>query len=518
MTDLERQVRELLDEKSRESHVTPRAPKEVLRRARWRQTLVGLVTAVTVAAVVTGSIAGLSAVVGPSEPDVVIGGTDSRTVTMAGVTVTYPSEWTMVDLWPLAQSIVTSEVLTVSGPDGSTTWQETPIDIPSGLPVFQLSSTDLGLGPTCWSGNDILRPLPDTEAFLYVAYDIDALQRPDLPTGSWPVELQSGSGVCGDGYYARWVSSRGTPYLAFAGFGPNVSAEDRQAVFDAFASMSFHALELNTLPAESVPGYVIDGVYVGDLEYTLEVRPAADGGLDMSLVNGRQPEVAIAGLGGVGNPGDPDVQYNVSAVVRLTDDGTPVDVGSVAFGVVSERVAAVEARVPGAGTFPGTIVPIPSSLGSSYRAFRVEMPGSPRGTLIALDADGNVIAEEPLAPAEPTSEPTPGFSADWAQSSLRISLTVAKVYFTDAASYAGFDPKAAVSIEPTLTYNTSTTALVGEISIRAVTDSTILLVTRSFDGRLWCIADHTDENGRTWYGTTDAQSIAECHGDVPVWG
>ena len=518
MTDLEQQVRELLEEKSRESHVAPQATKRVLGRARRRQAAVVLVSVVAVATIVTGSIAGLNAIAGPSKPDLVVGGSESRTATIAGVTVTYPSEWTMIDLWPLAQHIVTSYVTTATGPDGSSTSQETPAEAPSGLPIFQLLNADLGLAPTCMSGATGLPSLPYTGATLYVAYNRDALQRPDLSTGTWPVQLRSGSGACGDGYYARWVSSDGTPYLAYAGFGPDVSAKDRQAVFNTFASMSFSALELNTLPAETWQGYVLDSFRLGENDYMLEARPSSVGGVDLSLVNGRQPELSLGGLGGVGNPGDPDVQYNVGTASRVTGDGKAVDVGSVAFGVVSQRVSRVEARVPGAGTFIGTIVTIPPSLESSYRAFLVWMPGTPSGSLVALDAQGNVIAEEPLASAEPTSEPTPTFSADWAQSSLRISLTVAKVYYTDAASYAGFDPDEAASIEPTLTYNTSSTALEGEISIRAVTASTILLVTRSSDGGLWCIADDTDENGGTWYGTTDAQTIAECHGDISAWG
>ncbi len=517
MTDLEQQVRELLEEKSRESHVAPQATKRVLGRARRRQAAVVLVSVVAVATIVTGSIAGLNAIAGPSKPDLVVGGSESRTATIAGVTVTYPSEWTMIDLWPLAQHIVTSYVTTATGPDGSSTWQETPAEAPSGLPIFQLLNADLGLAPTCMSGATGLPSLPYTGATLYVAYNRDALQRPDLSTGTWPVQLRSGSGACGDGYYARWVSSDGTPYLAYAGFGPDVSAKDRQAVFNTFASMSFSALELNTLPAETWQGYVLDSFRLGENDYTLEARPSSVGGVDLSLVNGRQPELSLGGLGGVGNPGDPDVQYNVGTASRVTGAGSAIDIGSVAFGVVSERVAAIEARVPDAGTYAGTIVPIPASLESTYRAFHVEMPGTPRGSLVALDAEGNVIAEEPLAPAEPISEPTGTFSARWAKSSLRHSLIAASVHHEDRGTYVGFDPKRAASLAPLVSYNTSNLAVEGEISIRAVTDSTILLVTRSSDGNLWCIADNAATSVWT-YGTTDAQTIAECHGDVSVWG
>jgi len=512
MNELEQELRELLETKSRESRIEPRAPRKVLRRARRRQAGVALATAVTVAAVVIGSIAGLSAILGPSPSQQVAGGTDARTATIAGVTVMYPAEWTMVDLWPLSNSIVVS-----SGPTTNTGLTlPSGGQVPSGIPVFQLSNHDLGLTSACTG----TAPAGD-QALLYVAMNGGPyLVNPD-GSPKWSSHLTPGDGPCGQGLYAyreTTTANLAAPYLVFAGLGPDVSEADRQAVFEAFDSLSFAWIQLEP-PAETTPGYVLDAVRLGGLDCTLEGRPAADGGLEIALVYGRQPEAGRIDLGGVGRPGDPDVQYSVSAWSGLTAYGGSGDLGSVVFGVVSERVARVEARIPGAGTFVGTIVPIPSSLGSAYRAFHIEVFERAGGSLVALDADGNVIAEEPLAPAEPTSAPAPLVAPeDEAKSWLRNALAAALTYYTDGGTFVGFDPKQAVTIEPSLAYNTSRMPVEGEITIRDVTDTTILLVTQDANGSNWCLADDTGKNGGTTYGGADAQTVAECSGDISTWG
>jgi hypothetical protein len=93
----------------------------------------------------------------------------------------------------------------------------------------------------------------------------------------------------------------------------------------------------------------------------------------------------------------------------------------------------------------------------------------------------------------------------------------ALTYYTDGATFVGFDPKTAGSIEPSLVFNASPMSREGEISIREVTRSTILLTTQSSDGLLWCIADDQGA-GKATYDRSDAQTIGECAGDVSAWG
>jgi hypothetical protein len=110
----------------------------------------------------------------------------------------------------------------------------------------------------------------------------------------------------------------------------------------------------------------------------------------------------------------------------------------------------------------------------------------------------------------PQSSPKPTTDAQM-QSRLRNALVAGLTYFTDSSTFVGFGPQEAAFIigHPDEVYNTSTTAVMGEISIRDVTANTILLVGETSTGNVWCIAqDHAADH--TTYGTTDAQTIADC--------
>jgi hypothetical protein len=436
-----------------------------------------------------------------------------RTVTVLGVTVTSPSSWTLVDLWPLAHSIAT-------WPDPAGSRIDVPPDIRDrgGLPVLQVSNDDLGLTSACTGTS----PTGD-EAVLYVAVNGGPyIVNPD-GSPKWSQDLTQGDGPCGEGMYAYREATSGNvsrPYLVFAGLGPDVSAADRQAVLDAFASLDFAPVDLLP-PAETTPGYVLDGLQLGENEYTVEARAASGDGVDISFVNGRQPEVSSVRFPGVGRPGDPDLQFAFSGLVRLTAPESwpglpPTNVALAMFGVASDRVAAVQVRMPPTGTFEPPILQIPSSLGTSFSAFDIQVPPLTGGTVVALGAAGNVVAEVPLGTPAQGGSPsaTPPLEA---QSSLRNAIAAALTYYTDGATFVGFDPKTAVSIEPSLVFNTSPAALPGEISIREVTRSTILLTTLSTDGLAWCIADD-QSTGTTTYDRLDAQTMGECAGDISAWG
>ena len=106
-----------------------------------------------------------------------------------------------------------------------------------------------------------------------------------------------------------------------------------------------------------------------------------------------------------------------------------------------------------------------------------------------------------------------------AQSDLRNALTAAKAYYTDSDSYTGFTADAAGTtndgegIEPALTWNTSATSVEGEVSVRAVTDSTVLLSTRSASTAIFCIADNAAPGGSgTTQGTGEQTTVAGCTG------
>lgn len=102
-------------------------------------------------------------------------------------------------------------------------------------------------------------------------------------------------------------------------------------------------------------------------------------------------------------------------------------------------------------------------------------------------------------------------SARLAQSALRNAIVAAKVLYTDYDSYANVTAEDMAMVEPSLSFDTSSTATSGTVSIRDVQDQSIVLVTRSSDGDAFCIADDVTGSG-TAFGQTDAQTAAECTG------
>jgi hypothetical protein len=519
MDDLDRDLRTLdsIDAPDLWQDIARRSPRPPVRLpSPGRRTVIAVfslglsvIVLAWAAIVLTGS--------SPSDHLAAPGALSERTVTVLGVTVTVtsPSSWTLVDLWPLAHSIAT-------WPDPVGSRIDLPSDIRDrgGLPILQVSNHDLGLTSSCTGTS----PTGD-EAVLYVAVNGGPwLVNPD-GSPKWSHELTQGDGPCGEGMYAYREATSGyesRPYLVFAGFGPDASSSDRQIVLDAFSSLDFAPVELLP-PAETTPGYVLDGLQLGENEYTVEARSASDGGVDIAFVNGRQPEVSSVRFPDVGRPGDPDLQFALSGLVTLTSPQSwpglpPTNVALAVFGVVSARVATVEVRMPSAGTFEPSILPIPSSLGTSFSVFDIQVPPVTGGTVAALDADGNVIAEVPLGEAQspaPSASPTLWPPTE-AQTELRNALVAALTYYTDGATFVGFDPKTAGSIEPSLVFNASVSRP-GEVSIREVTRSTILLTTTSSDGLAWCIADDQSA-GKTTYAHADAQTIDECAGEVSAWG
>lgn len=106
-----------------------------------------------------------------------------------------------------------------------------------------------------------------------------------------------------------------------------------------------------------------------------------------------------------------------------------------------------------------------------------------------------------------------------AQSDLRNGLTAAKAFYTDEDSFTGFDSdldgsvaasEGAGDIEPSLTWNDDgAPSTEGEVSIREVTDDTVLLTTLSASGAFFCIGDNAGQNVS---GETDAALIGDCSG------
>lgn len=225
-----------------------RRHRALQRRARITSAAVALAVCVA-AGTLTWSAFAPSGNIAPGGPEPV---TDA-TADVHGVSFTYPSSWTLVDLWPLASSIA-------SWPDPI----GTSISVPEGtserggLPLLQLSNVDLGLRSACGAETTT------DEALLYVAVNGGPYLLAEDGTARWSDALTHDDGPCGPGWYAYRHSTEdngdGTtgerPYLVFARFGPDASAEDRRIVFDAYDSLSFAPADILHPPVEESPRYV----------------------------------------------------------------------------------------------------------------------------------------------------------------------------------------------------------------------------------------------------------------------
>src|SRR5919112_1106334 len=118
--DFENELRDLFREKASKAPLsTPvmpaTAPRQVLRRGRMHQVGTVLGSAVLVVAVLVGSVAGLTQILGDGDDIVGNGDYDvfERTATVEAFTVTSPSDWFLVNQWPLSMQIA------VEGSSGS---------------------------------------------------------------------------------------------------------------------------------------------------------------------------------------------------------------------------------------------------------------------------------------------------------------------------------------------------------------------------------------------------------------
>jgi hypothetical protein len=257
MGDLDRELRALdtIDPPDLWDDIEARPPSGPVRTpSPRRRAAIAIFSLALSGAVLAWALVALNLRPAAERPAAVAAG--ERSATVLGVSMTYPSEWTLVDLWPLARSIASwPEPIgsSISLPEGT--------NERGGLPVLQLSNVDLGLRSVCGA---VTRA---DEAVLYVAVNGGPYLLAGDGTPRWPGELTQDDGPCGPGWYAYRHSteehSDGTtgerPYLVFARFGPDASEEDQRVVFDAYDSLSFAPADILRPPAEESPRYVTPG-------------------------------------------------------------------------------------------------------------------------------------------------------------------------------------------------------------------------------------------------------------------
>ena len=417
-TDFENELRDLLREKAGEAPLaTPTlpasAPKQVLRRGRLHQAGTVLGSAIVVVALIVGSVAGLTRILGDGgdDRDIGDGGYEvfRRTATIEAFTVASPSDWYLVNQWPLSMLIAvegsggsSSECVAVPGDVveecDDTTGVETssPIPVPYGLPMLQLSNIDLGL-----AANACADGVPGDAAVLYVALDYDAaiggIADPSIQEFAPGIGLPpEGDGPCGPGRYA-YFTVNGERSFAWIGVGSGASDEDREIVETSYEMMAAIPDWTPTPPDATTPAYVIaGGTSVGGDPWRLELRPGGPN-LDLSLL----------GSGGAG--------VSVALDEPLSGSSFEPDLTDPIFGAIVKGATGVEFR-PGEenvsldlGQSPvaGTIVPIPPRMGAfGFDLYFIDPPegyADLGGHVIALGVDTEENVSPPPA-AEPRDE------------------------------------------------------------------------------------------------------------------
>lgn len=379
MNDLERDLRTLFDAKSGDAPTAPKPPTNLLRRARARQLRTAFVAGLGAVAIMVGSVAGIRALVttdGTTTAD-----QPTETTTMNGVSITHPEGWQPID--PDAAG------LNGSGPE-------------AGAPRLILALAPFDTGELFGCPGMVEGTMP---TFLLTIQE----QPLALAGGSaspWPAELQplfvesagatgvvEATGGCYPGWEflrAGWTES-GRTFEARMGIAPDISDDDRRALLDAYASMTF---ERSADPASSV---VIATGTAGGEAWELTATRQSDG-LSLSL------QAETFGTGG-GFTHDTD-QLQLTSHVFGDGEGAEV----VVLGAVPLEVATVEAfPAMGSPAVSVDVLDVPDEIDQRLNAFVVVADADLPVDINAYDAAGNVVLRGTTgADRGPVETPLPG--------------------------------------------------------------------------------------------------------------
>jgi hypothetical protein len=94
------------------------------------------------------------------------------------------------------------------------------------------------------------------------------------------------------------------------------------------------------------------------------------------------------------------------------------------------------------------------------------------------------------------------------QESLASAVQAAQVYYSESQTYVGFTPQVAATYEPGIRW-TGGAAAQGTVSIRAASETGIVLVTQTAPNEFACAAANA---GTITYGSQDAAGPTACTG------
>jgi hypothetical protein len=368
VNDLERDLREMLHEDARHVATPASAPEGLRSSARRRQVvfvgLVGLAGAAVVAGIVAGATTLLPLQRGP-EP--AVPGT-TTTSTLNGIRITYPQSWHLIDP-------------DTAGLNGSPQMSESPIP----RIVLALAPTEAPETFGCPG-----RANGGEAANLLMTLQEEPIALNGAAATPWPVALEplnvdaSESG-CYPGWEflrAGWTAS-GRTFEARVGLAPEASGEERDALFTAFASMTFGP------SGGAATSVVLTHGTAGGEPWTLFAQ-RTEGGLSLSL------ETETFGAG---------TSFVSPATSELHPASTVLGQGSnqqlVAFGAIPIDVVRVEATAADGSVVSAKVLDIPDELDPDSNAFALVAPLG-RAVVRGYDSSGQVVARGTAASSQPS--------------------------------------------------------------------------------------------------------------------
>ena len=379
MNDLERDIRDLLDEEVR-SAPPPHESTGALRRTRRRQGAVIAGGALAAVALVAGSFAGLRLIDRADDPT--FGDQPIVTTSVNGVTMSHPEGWYVVDPDD-------------AGLNGSDPAPDLPKLI---LAVAPFDPGELFACPGMTQGT----PHP---FLMTIEEEPRALNGP--ASSPWPVELEpldvgAAESSCYPGWEflrAGWTTA-GRTFEARAGFAPDVSDADRDALLDAFASLTFDAgtgsATSFVLATGTTAGEDWELIAGHDLITTSGGRRS---GLELMM----NADSVSAGIGGF-QPSNPTISM---AQQQL---GTGAEAQRLVFGAVPSEAVRLGLEVSGGdpvAVAAPEILDVPDEMDRRLNAFVFTLRLDQTAVVRAYDASNEEIATSTIGPDGEGAHPTP---------------------------------------------------------------------------------------------------------------
>jgi hypothetical protein len=373
VNDLERDLREVFHEDARRVPTPASAPEGLRHSARRRQAVFGGAVALAGLAVVAGIVAGATTLLSmESGPEPVAMG-PKTTGTLNGITITYPQSWHLIDP-------------DKAGLNGSPMMGESP------LPriVLALAPTEAPETFGCPA-----RATEGDAAPLLMTIQEEPLALDGPASTPWPAELQpmsvdtSEAGCYLDWEFLRagWTAS-GRTFEARVGFSPDASNDEREALFVAFASMTFE-------PSS------------GDATSVVLAHGTA-GGEDWQLIAARQTDGLSLSLDartfGTGAGGYDPTSNKLILTSHVFGEGAEAE--RVVFAAVPSDVVSIVGATRVSTEYP-EVLEVPDRIDPDLNAFVIVAPPG-RIELRGYDATGKVVVRGSLGRAEarsPTGSP-----------------------------------------------------------------------------------------------------------------